>query len=211
MFGRLTVLLAVVLVVCAPAGAATKPKPYMWTPAQAADRLDSALSHDREAFGERASFTGIACRGTGKQVAKRWVAFACTVTVRTSGFDATTKKRPAWLRVRPFGKGGACVSVKSAAAISRACLTAKGLVEPSSASPEGEIQKATTARFNPGSSIPWQGFTALNCLGVDGFYECSFTSAVSGTAVVMFRPAASVRFTSLVCTGDYAARPECAV
>ena len=69
-----------------------------------------------------------------------------------------------------------------------------------------------TKRFRPGSTIPWQGFTHDVCVGVDGFYECSFESAVSGTAIVTGRKSGvTVQFVTLACVGDYAGRPECTV
>ena len=108
------------------------------------------------------------------------------------------------------GKGGACISVTGAPNVNPKCLTAKGLVQSSDSSAAGAIQVATTKRFRPESSIPWQGFTRLECVGVDGFYECSFISAVSGTATVMFRASGpTVIYTSLDCQGAYAGHPEC--
>lgn len=178
-------LLALVIVPVAVAKPA-KPKPWAWTTAQAGQHVDGK------------------CRGVGKPVAKHWVAFSCTV-------DGSR----AWVKVRPRGKGGACLSAKSLAAVSATCLKARGLVplgEPTHdrQTPEGEIQKAMTARFVPESTIPWQTFSRLDCLGADGFYECSFTSAVSGTAYVLYRASsARVIWTSLACTGAYEGRPEC--
>ena len=183
---RTLVVAVVALVLVGGATAAVKPKPWAWTTTQAGQHVDGK------------------CRGVGKAVAKRWVAFSCT-----------TDGQRAWVKVRPRGKGGACVSGKSLAAVNPLCLSARGLVplgEPTHdrQTPEGEIQNAMTARFNPESTIPWQGFSNLDCLGADGFYECSFTSAVSGTALVMYRPATvTVKFTALSCTGAYAGRPEC--
>lgn len=177
----------VTLVIVGPAAAHQKPKPWAWTSAQAGQHVDGT------------------CRGVGKAMEKRWVAFSCTLD-----------EQRAWVKVRPRGKGGACVSAKSLRAVNPVCLAARGLVplvQPTHdrQTPEGEIMKAMTARFNPESTIPWQGFSSLECLGADGFYECSFTSAVSGHALVLYRPrSVVVKFTSLSCIGTYAGRAECA-
>jgi hypothetical protein len=104
------------------------------------------------------------------------------------------------------------MSVVSLARVNPACLSAKGLVAISGPSPEGQIQIATAKRFRPESTIPWQGFTKDECFGADGFYECSFESAVSGTAIVTARRSGvTVQFVTLSCTGAYAGHPECNV
>ena len=151
------------------------------------------------------------CRGTGKQpVRARWLAFTCTFPWRVGDLKSPRVTRTAWVKVQQAGKGGACISVTGAPNVNPKCLTAKGLVQSSDSSAAGAIQVATTKRFRPESSIPWQGFTRLECVGVDGFYECSFISAVSGTATVMFRASGpTVIYTSLDCQGAYAGHPEC--
>lgn len=197
----------------ASAATAPKPKPWQWTTAQAQAKIDAAIPPSL--YGDFNRYSKSTCRGLGKQVARRYTAFACSFTTQARPAVGGNPARPAetktaWLKVRPEGKGGACISVVALARINPACLSAKGLVAITSPTPAGLIQVAMTKRFRPESTIPWQGFTKDECLGADGFYECAFESAVSGTAIVTGRRSGvTVQFVTLTCTGAYAGRPEC--
>ncbi len=124
-----------------------------------------------------------------------------------------------WVKVRRVGKGGACISLTSAASIRPECLTDKRLVlGPPPFWPGktvrydalGVTRLALSQRF--GLKIPFPKLAPSGCYGIDGYHECFFMSAVTGTASVLFRPSGpTIIFTSLDCQGAYAGRPECAI
>ena len=117
--------------------AAVKPKPWQRSTAQAAAKVDGS---SRFYEGIR-SFGKSSCRGLGKQVARRYTSFTCTFSAQGRLSDPAVTKQ-AWLRVRPAGQGGACISLVGLAQINPACLTAKGLVEIAFPRPSDQVRIA---------------------------------------------------------------------
>lgn len=192
MRGSLTFLAAVGFLAFAATAQAGAPA-FQWTPAQAAVKVGEASGVAPWGL-ER---TGVACAGRGKSVGGRFVAFRCGFTYRTRGLEPTTESVRVWLRVRNAGNGAACMSTVSMAAVPKGCLRARaalgGVQDP------GEpLRGAIQNRINPGVGGLFQGLSRMECVGLDGWYRCSFgTDKFDGSAVVIYvRRGPLVRFTS---------------
>ncbi len=205
--------------------AATKPKPWQWTPQHATDRLSAALHAAGLRFffdfgDEPTRAVGATCRGMGKPVQRHYVAFTCRFRIAPLRSTGQPVHRRAWMRIRPRGTGSACFSLTGSSHIDPVCLNARDLAKPlrrrgqppstPAALAAGMVAKAMATRFKTG---PAWVFNSNNCFGEGGYYSCRFRSRVSGTAIVLTRglKRPTVRFTSLDCKGKWAGRRECVI
>ena len=188
-----TLAVVVALVVVGGASGAVKPKPWAWDARTAARQLGAL-----ELYGRESGTLTARCAGKGKAVAKRYVAFQCSTTWTPRGISSTPVTATAWVRVRPVGKGGACVSFVSMAKVPAVCLAKGARV--------GDRDDARNAlrlelQRQSGSAYPYQGPSECLARG-PGYFECYFGSGAddpaSGTAWVLMSAVPRVVVTKAV-------------
>lgn len=116
-------LLLLSTVVVASAGAVVKP--WQWTPAQAASAVRSETELVYTDIGLDMELTKLTCRGVGKAVQLRYLAFSCPATYTRKGTiirPDEVKQVRVTVKMRKFGKGSICAAVGT---VPTACL-AKG-------------------------------------------------------------------------------------
>lgn len=162
-----------VLVVAAPAWGAAKPKPWMWDTKTAAREIVRA---NLSPLGrETPSRLTVRCVGKGKQVARRYTSFQCAGTLKL------------FVKVRRAGRGQACASLTSFAAVPRACLNPSGTRVLGDRDDARNILRAELKELYQ-TSVPYQGPT--DCAGFGaGFFTCWFgadpSDPAAGTANVV--------------------------
>lgn len=160
---RIVLTVIVGLVLAGAASGAARPQPWAWDTKTAARQLGTL-----ELFGRESGTLTARCSGRGKAVSKRWVAFRCSIVWTPRSGDVS--RSTAFVKVRPVGKGGACVSFVSLAAVPAACL-AKGVRVGDRDAARGAL-RAELGR-QAGSTIPYQGPTECLQRG-PGYFECFF-------------------------------------
>jgi hypothetical protein len=181
-------LLAVCLLALTFAAATTaatpKPKPWQWTTAQAS----SALMRQAEDFyvvGETTrDLTRAVCRGKGKAVQRRFLAFTCTATVSGSIAEGTSRLRVA---AKTRKADGLCWAVAPASIPS-------GCFAPGKRA-EGSPRDAWVAAYRVIDDRNVQGG---GCLAHgSGFFSCSWTDAQGEhRGTVTFKPLPVVKVLS---------------
>ena len=189
------------LVASSAALSATKPQPYAWTPAQAVIQITSAKL---EPFGN-AHFGNLAvsyCAGRGKNVAKRYLSFACSATWSPKGIGETPKKLTLFAKVRPVGKGQPCVSLTPA--VPAACL-AKG-IRLTGDTGAARVALAKQLGVNMGTSFPYQGPMECASFGAS-YFSCWFgangepTTPGMGHATVILAPKPIIAISAMPTSG----------
>lgn len=169
-----------------------KPKPYQWTTAQAS----AAIMRQAEDFyvSDRGyvDLTSARCRGVGKGVQRRFVAFTCTATApngiaETLNLRVTAKTRKA---------GGLCWSVQPAPLVvspEEYMVLPSGCFAPGKRG-EGSTSDAYRAMAQASGTAGKHGPNSRCWPHGAGFFACSWTD-VNGThrATVTFTPAPVVK------------------
>jgi hypothetical protein len=164
----LTALCALFLA-AASAGAATKPKPWQWTTATATKQVAKA---DPGIFG-RGTLTVSRCVGKGKVVAKRYTSFQCAAVFKPRSFSDPTQRPVMFVKVRPVGKGQACISLTSLASVPAACLNPKGARSGNSDDATTKLREHLQIVY--GTTYLYQGPTDCAAYG-PGYFECFYGS-----------------------------------
>lgn len=172
--------ITMVLVVClglaslfAGSASAARPKPYQWTPAQAAAKATVAFGVKAQKGGR---YTPVVCKGTGAAAAGRFVAFACSYTYRKGAVSTPAETVRLWVKVRPVGAGGACVSASPS--VPAACLRASAaLAGDQTAAAYNDYRAAAEAAGK------FSQMAEVVCVGVDGWYQCSSAGAAVARVV----------------------------
>lgn len=183
---RLAVVCLVVvgfLTIFTTAVTAATPKPYQWTPAQASAYIrgySEDIAIDPETTLPQ-NLVAISCRGTGKKIMGRFVAFRCPATVKESRIQALPRKVTFLAKTRRAG--GLCFSATGV--VPSKCLAAgkRG---------RGSVDGAFQAMAHV-VGIANQNFRCL--ANGAGFYSCSWTDAAGahrGTVVFAPSPIAKV-------------------
>ena len=142
--------LSAMLLIVAPTGAAVKPKPWQWTPAQAA----TAIRSYGDELSAPSDLVGVTCRGTGKKVSGRFVTFRCRVTLEDKQLT---------LNARTRRSGGLCFA---ASVVPSDCLATGKRARGSLT----DVARAVYAKFG----APAQTFTAT--AHGSGFYSWTWVS-----------------------------------
>jgi hypothetical protein len=160
------------------AALAVPPKPYQWTTAQASAAIKQQSAYVyRDEQGNQQSLVKLACRGTGKAVQRRYVAFRCTAKF-TGAVTGT-------LVARTRKAGGLCWSLTST--VPGACLAAGTRVP-------GSIREAFLAWRGALTVSP--AYTACVANG-SGFYSCWWSDTVkTHRGYVVFSPSPRVKMRS---------------
>lgn len=177
---------------------AAKPKPWSWTTTSAITQLEGT---NPALWADEGTIDVTKCAGKGKAVLKRYVSFACAATFKPKSLSGTPAKATLFVRVRPTGKGQACVGLKSLAAIPKACLNPKG-ARTTNDRDDARVALAKSLGVQLQQNFPYQGPTG--CLGYGaGYFECWFGSndpadPSNGNAIVVMSTQPVVTITKMV-------------
>lgn len=184
---RLIVVCLVTLVAVSVADAAT-PKPYQWTTKQAAQavRSETQLVYTDES-GLDMDLTQIACKGVGKAVQRRYLAFRCSATYTRPGtivVPAETKRVVIQVKMRKVGRGSICANVGT---VPLACL-AKGTRA------KGSMSSAYSAYRRKTQASPSDDECYAHG---SGFYSCWYEDSTGRhTVTIIFAPSPVVKVLS---------------
>ena len=190
-------VVALVLVFVTSANAA-KPKPWSWTTSSAVIALEGT---NPSLWVDQGTIDVTKCAGKGKAVLKRYVSFACAGTFKPKSLSGTPAKATLYVRVRPVGKGQVCASLKSLAAVPKACLNPSG-VRTSNSINDARVALGKYVGEQLQQDFPYQGPTG--CFGYGaGYFECWFgasdpTDPNNGQAVVIMSTKPVVTITKMV-------------
>lgn len=160
------------------------PQPWQWTPAKAAEKATVGLGVKVTSGGR---YSPVVCRGLGRSTGGRFTSFACSYTYRKGAFGTPAETFRAWLKTRPSGAGGGCLS--RTPTIPAACLRATASVGRPNADPVSDVRVALQEKLNPGSGGMYQGPIEYDCVGVDGWYGCTFNGGPGLSATVVYTKA----------------------
>jgi hypothetical protein len=167
------------LTITATASAATKP--WQWTPAQAATAIRSQGDEvyvEPERFLPRDLVT-ISCRGLGKRIAGRFVAFRCPAHFEDGGSFTQPVENRAMIWAKTRRAGGLCWSTTSLAAVPSGCLT-QGMRA------KGSVRDAFRAMVQQVGTLNHSFRCVANG---SGFFSCSWmTAEVVHRGIVVFAP-----------------------
>jgi hypothetical protein len=169
----------------AATAAAVEPKPYQWTPPQAAAAIRAQgeeLYVEQERFLPR-DLVSLICRGAGKGVAGRFTSFRCAATFEPSGSaDTVLVEYRATFTARTRKAGGLCWST---AVIPSACLAPGRRAR-------GSVARAQRAMVQKFGTLDQSFYCIANGAG---FYSCSWMTAEKahhGTVVFSSTPVVRV-------------------
>lgn len=185
---RLFVICLVSGLVITTAATAATPKPYQWTTAQAAQavRAETQLVYTDE-YGLDMELAQITCRGVGKAVQRRYLAFRCPATYLRKGTlvrPDEIKRVVVSVKMRKVGRGSICAAV---GIVPSACL-AKGTRA------KGTMSSAYSAYRQKTQASPSDDECYAHG---SGFYSCWFEDSTGRHKVtITFSPNPIVRVLS---------------
>lgn len=162
------VVMALCLAGVAQAAKKPQPKSFMWTTATAVKMVEGA---NPPLWAEDGTIDVSRCSARGKGVAKHYVSFACLFTFKPRSLSGDPASGVLFVKVRPVGKGQACVSLTSLASIPQGCLSrgARG----GGSRDDASVALAKALGVQMGTSFPYQG--PIGCFGYGaGYFECWF-------------------------------------
>lgn len=181
---RYALCLVLVFSITAAGTATAAVKPWQWTTAQAS----SALMRQAEDFAVIAEtsrdLTRAVCRGKGKAVQRRFVAFSCTATVSGSISEGTTALR---VNARTRRAGGLCWAI-APAVIPSGCLAPGRRAEGSARDAWAAAYRVIDDRYVQNGQCFAHGA---------GFFSCSWQLADGAhRGTVTFKPGPVVKVLS---------------
>lgn len=190
----LVVAVLAALTFAAAGMAASTPKPWAWTPKQAAAQV---TAWNPAVFGgiDIGTLTATRCVGITKAGKGVFTGFRCATrfTPGHLSYDGPTAPT-VFVKVRRQGKGQPCVSLTSLAAIPAACTNPAGT--RSNPDPDKvDVALGLGLQKQLGLKYPYQG--PASCAGFGaGFFVCFFGTNVddetAGHATVIFSPTPTV-------------------